>query len=57
MQIRELEDNELNKISGGGITSSIMNAIISAVNFIYEVGKELGSTIRRMNEDSYCNVK
>lgn len=57
MQIRELQDNELNNITGGSITSSIINAVISAVETLYEFGKQFGSSIRRMHEGNYCPLK
>ncbi len=57
MQVRELHDTELNQITGGSITSSIINAVISAIETIYEFGKQFGSSIRRMNEGSYCPLK
>ena len=57
MKIRELLDNELISINGGGITSSIINAITSAIETIYEFGKQFGSSLRRMHEGSYCPLK
>ena len=45
MKIRELLDNELTSINGGGITSSIINAITSAIETIYEFGKVESHTL------------
>lgn len=52
----ELNKQELNQISGGGITSAMLNAISKAVSTIYDLGKSTGSAIRRLVSKQYCSV-
>ena len=57
MQIRELEDKEMSCVNGGGITSALLNAVTSAVETIYEFGRQFGSSIRRIIEGNYCPLR
>ena len=52
-----LHKEEMEVIVGGGITSSMINAISKAITVIYELGKSTGSAIRRIVTKSYCPVK
>ena len=52
----ELKELEMEQINGGAITSQFINAITKAVNAIYDLGKETGSTIRRLVSGKYCPV-
>lgn len=54
MQARELNENEMLKINGGALTSSFINAINSVINTLFELGKETGSTLRRLIQGNYC---
>ena len=56
MKIREINDNEMKKISGGDIGSTLINAIGNAFETLYKLGVELGSGIRRIFNNSYCNL-
>ena len=50
-----IKDNEMSEVVGGAsITSSFINAISKAVNTIYELGKQTGSSIRRFVYGKYC---
>lgn len=53
----ELKKDELEKISGGAIASSMINAITKAVNTIYTLGKQVGSSFRRVVSKTYCPVR
>ncbi len=50
-----LEDEKLMSIKGGGITGTLLNYIIKGFNFIFELGKTIGSAIRRGKDGSLCN--
>jgi len=50
----KLNNNEMEKVVGGGFTSSMLNAISKAVTTVYNLGKNLGSSIRRMAYGKYC---
>ncbi len=52
----ELNDNDLVKIVGGVITSSLINAITKAASSIYYFGQVIGTNIRRIRTNSYCPV-
>ena len=56
MQVKELEDREMENIIGGDLTSSFINAIVKAINTLYDLGKETGSAIRRINSGKYCSI-
>jgi len=56
MQIKELNKQEMLNIDGGTITSSLINAITSAINTLYELGKETGSALRRLTNSKYCPI-
>ncbi len=50
----ELTKKEMQNIDGGSFTSSFINAINSAINTLYELGKETGSALRRITNNTYC---
>ena len=52
----QLKDCELKTISGGALTSTLINAIVKGFNLIIELGKSLGSTIRRAISGKSCSI-
>ncbi len=54
MNKEELTKKEMLSINGGSLSSSILNAIVNAVNIVYELGKETGSALRRLLIGDYC---
>lgn len=52
----ELENVELLKINGGGISGTLINAITGAGKFIFNIGQSIGSSIRRMVSGNYCPI-
>lgn len=54
MQVKELNEKEMLNINGGALTSSFINAINSVINTLFELGKETGSTLRRLIQGAYC---
>lgn len=53
----ELKQEQLKQIEGGGITSAMINAISKGVNTLYELGRQLGSSLRRIISNSYCPTR
>lgn len=53
----KLNKQEMTKVTGGGISYSLLNAITKAITAIYELGKNTGSAIRRAIEKTYCPIK
>lgn len=49
-----LEKNTLLAINGGGITASMVNAVRQVFQFIFDLGKSIGSSISRMVSGNYC---
>ena len=58
--MKKIEEQELEKVIGGTntyITGPIIEAFVSVIEFIYQTGEKVGSSIRRMSEDSMCPIK
>ena len=47
-------EEELN-IYGGSVSSTMVNAIVKGISLLIELGRSLGSTIRRVSENRTCN--
>lgn len=56
MQSIKLTDNQLKEINGGAITSTLINAIVKGFSLIIEIGKSLGSSIRRATSGKFCST-
>lgn len=50
----KLNEMELYKINGGAISATFLNAIARAINTILNLGRTLGSSIRRIYNKNYC---
>lgn len=50
----ELEKKELLYITGGAITASWITAIVRGINAIMDVGRALGTVIRRAQTGNLC---
>ncbi len=57
MKIKELSKNEMEKINGGGISSSVINAIANVISIVLELGEKTGSSIRRMINGNICPAR
>jgi len=53
----ELIKEEMKNISGGGLTSTMLNAITKAINTIYELGRQTGSAVKRLIKKSHCPIR
>ena len=51
-----LNDNELKSINGGSITATFLNAIVKGLSLLIELGKSLGSSIRRITSGTTCKI-
>lgn len=57
MNINILENKELLQIRGGlSLTGTLLSYIIKGFNTILELGKTLGSSIRRIKSKSFCSL-
>ena len=53
----ELRKKDMIQVSGGALASSMLNAITKAVNTVYNLGRQAGSSLRRIVTRSYCAVR
>lgn len=49
-----IKEEELKQIQGGGISASFITAIVRGINTIIDLGRSLGSTIRRIQTGNLC---
>ena len=53
----KLNDKQLMKVNGGGwLTGTVINALIKGVGTIFDLGKTLGSAIRRISAKNVCSL-
>ncbi len=50
----KLTEQELVNIVGGGISAALISAVTKVFTTIIEVGKMIGSSLRRSNTKNYC---
>ena len=50
----DLKKEELLNINGGGISGTLLNSIIRGVNVLLDLGRSLGTAIRRLGNNSIC---
>ncbi len=49
-----LEKEQLFEIKAGVFSATLLNAIARVMNSIFEIGKSIGSSIRRIGRKNYC---
>lgn len=49
-----LTNEELNKIVGGAVTAAFLNAIARGIGTILDLGRSVGTAIRRIGSGSIC---
>lgn len=52
--MNKLNDTELCNINGGSITGTLVNAVVEGFKFFYNIGIELGNTIRKLTVENNC---
>lgn len=52
--MKEIKKEELTQINGGGFSASLINAIARAGSLILELGRSVGSAIRRYATNKLC---
>lgn len=52
----EIKENELMGVQGGGITvnATLINAFARAISTVLDLGRTVGSAIRRIYSKNYC---
>ena len=52
----KLTDKQLKAINGGSISATLINAIVKGFELIIELGRSLGSSIRRVTSGKSCSL-
>ena len=52
-----LSENECRKVKAGSITGTLLSAVTKVVSSIFDIGRALGSSIRRISSKSSCALK
>lgn len=51
-----LKEEELKNIQGGGISASFITAVVRAFTGLLDLGRSLGTSIRRIQSGSVCSL-
>ena len=54
--MKKLKEKELKQINGGGMTASFLTAIVRAATGLLDLGRSLGSAIRRIQSGTVCSL-
>ena len=50
----EIYKQQLLQIYGGGISGTLLNSIVRGINALLDLGRSLGTAIRRIGNNSVC---
>ncbi len=50
----KLGEKDLVKITGGAITSTLLNSMARLITTVLELGRTVGTSIRRLYTKNYC---
>lgn len=51
-----LSNEELMEIKGGSVTGALVSALVTLMNSIFDLGRSLGSSIKRVVSKKYCKM-
>ena len=54
--MKKLNKEEMLNISGGGISASFINALARGINTLLDLGRSLGTSIRRSISGKVCSI-
>ena len=54
--MKVLSSEELKSINGGGITASLITALARGISTISDLGRQLGTAIRRLANGKICSI-
>ena len=52
--MKELNKKELLNVEGGSISGTVINSITRGINTLLDMGRSLGSAIRRIGSGNVC---
>ncbi len=50
----QLNETELYKIKGGGISTTLLNSVARLITTVLDLGRTVGTSIRRIYSKNYC---
>lgn len=50
----KLEEKDLYEIKGGGVSATLLNSVARIISTVLELGRTVGSSIRRIYSKNYC---
>ena len=54
--MKKLNDNEMKNIIGGGFSGNLWNALTKGFSIFSDMGRYVGSAIRRLLSNNICNL-
>lgn len=54
--MNKLDNNKMQLVCGGGLTSQFLNALTKAITLLYNLGQSVGSSIKRATSGINCPV-
>ena len=55
--MKELKKEESMNLYAGGLTSSLINAIVKGITAVTDLGRFFGSSLRRLFDNKLCEYK
>ena len=52
----KLTKNEMMNLYGGAISGTLINAVVRGINAILELGRSIGTAIRRVSGNNICQL-
>lgn len=52
----EINKQQLLQIYGGAISGTLLNSIVRGINALLDLGRSLGTAIRRIGNNSICSI-
>lgn len=52
--MERLKKDDLLSIEGGGISGTLISAFTKCISTVYDIGRSLGSAIRRIGSNNLC---
>ena len=52
----KLTEQQMKSIYGGSITGAMINSLVRGINALLDLGRSLGTAIRRISGNSICSL-
>lgn len=54
--MEKLDKEQLLKVTGGGISATLLNALARGIDVFLDVGRSIGNAVRRIISGSKCGI-